>query len=509
MKILVTIVFILFASALRAEEEPARLSLYGSFLHSAAAPHVLFFFSDIEENDAFELRRALRNHEIKLVVLLSSGGSVWESLIMAGILFDRGIDTYVPDIYHNGGCYSACAFMFFAGQNSLAVGDLAVHQVGSYDPDLDDLKRRQAETQQATQFTTSEIIGFLNEFNTPPWVFEKMFRSRAFYHFSDEEKQELSVGELDPEIQRAADDFLQVFFRPPDWTNASSFSLEGHTGNVMSASFSPDGRLILTSGHRTARIWDSETGSEVATLTGHHGQLWDAAFSPDGGRVVTASFDRTARIWDANTGDMIATLRHPSGLFQADFSPDGKQIITASSDGTAHIWDIANQREVLKLSARAGPLLTAAFSQDGMRIVTDGNDSTARIWDAKTGQEIAVIRASRQVTDAEFSPDMRSIVTASSDGAVRIWNSETGQEIATLIEPTGITSRNAKFSFDGSLVVTGDVDGTVRILDIESGQEVAELKGAEVILGLDISSNGMQIVAGGSNDKIARVWTAK
>ena len=34
-----------------------------------------------------------------------------------------------------------------------------------------------------------------------------------------------------------------------------------------------------------------------------------AAFSPDGKRVVTASDDNTARLWDAETGREIATLK--------------------------------------------------------------------------------------------------------------------------------------------------------------------------------------------------------
>ena len=37
-------------------------------------------------------------------------------------------------------------------------------------------------------------------------------------------------------------------------------------------------------------------------LRGHTRQVRSARFSPDGKRVVTASFDNTARIWDADGG---------------------------------------------------------------------------------------------------------------------------------------------------------------------------------------------------------------
>ena len=44
----------------------------------------------------------------------------------------------------------------------------------------------------------------------------------------------------------------------------------------------------------------------IAKLEGHSGIVWSAAFSPDGQRVVTASGDKTARVWNAATGDALA-----------------------------------------------------------------------------------------------------------------------------------------------------------------------------------------------------------
>ena len=112
---------------------------------------------------------------------------------MAGIIHDKGIATYVPELAEKLGCYSACSFMFFGGKIRQADGILAVHQAGAYGSERDKASAKVSETQQNTQFTVSEIIGFLNVFETPPWVFEKMFRSREFYVFSDEEKTRLAA----------------------------------------------------------------------------------------------------------------------------------------------------------------------------------------------------------------------------------------------------------------------------------------------------------------------------
>lgn len=53
---------------------------------------------------------------------------------------------------------------------------------------------------------------------------------------------------------------------------------------------------------QTAKIWDLETGKEVATLKGHTGEIVSLNFSAEGDRIITGSFDFTARIWDTNTG---------------------------------------------------------------------------------------------------------------------------------------------------------------------------------------------------------------
>ena len=112
---------------------------------------------------------------------------------MAGIIHDKGIATYVPELPEKLGCYSACSFMFFGGKIRQADGILAVHQAGAYGSERDKASAKVSETQQNTQFTVSEIIGFLNEFETPPWVFEKMFRSQEFYFFDEDQKTRLAA----------------------------------------------------------------------------------------------------------------------------------------------------------------------------------------------------------------------------------------------------------------------------------------------------------------------------
>jgi WD40 repeat protein len=127
----------------------------------------------------------------------------------------------------------------------------------------------------------------------------------------------------------------------------------GHTGLVNSVAFSPDGKRVLTGAglhgrpgsdsdeDNTAKLWDAETGQELRTFRGHTSNVYSVAFSPDGTLVLTGSEDSTAKLWDAETGQEIRTFRgHTRGVSSVAFSPDGTRVLTGSEDRTARIWQL-------------------------------------------------------------------------------------------------------------------------------------------------------------------------
>ena len=81
-----------------------------------------------------------------------------------------------------------------------------------------------------------------------------------------------------------------------------------HDKSVLAASFSPDGRWVVTaSDDQTARVWEAASGRPVGEPLRHDGVVNAASFSPDGRWVVTASLDQTARVWEAASGVLSAS----------------------------------------------------------------------------------------------------------------------------------------------------------------------------------------------------------
>jgi WD40 repeat protein len=89
----------------------------------------------------------------------------------------------------------------------------------------------------------------------------------------------------------------------------------------------------------TARVWDAATGDVELVLRGHGDAVNDASFSSNGRFVVTASADGTARVWDLATGVTLAVLagaRAP--LASASFSPDDRFVAVGGDDGSTRIY---------------------------------------------------------------------------------------------------------------------------------------------------------------------------
>lgn len=194
---------------------------------------------------------------------------------------------------------------------------------------------------------------------------------------------------------------------------------------VMSLAISPDGKQIATGSYETAiKRWDIESGRELKSMTGHSDYVISIAYSPDGKSLVSGSANREIMIWDTELGDTTKVLRgHTGWVHSVSFSHDGKRIVSASSDGTVRVWDVVTGKETLILDGHANSVQSAFWSPDDKCIVSASSDNTVRIWDVEEGVTLKIYKAHKgKCCSANFSPDGKRVVSASEDGSIRIWD---------------------------------------------------------------------------------------
>ncbi len=305
---------------------------------------------------------------------------------------------------------------------------------------------------------------------------------------------------LEPE---AVGDLKQIIVADPELG-----VLAGHQDIVKAASFSPDGRRVATASYDgTARVWDSETGVEVARFA-PGSKLMSAAFSADGARLLTAGDDGALRIWSIASGRQLWQARSSAPLRWAAFSPvDPDVVASAGADGAAMIWSVRTSAGRLLAKPASAPMECIRFSRDGTRLAAASDDGEVRILDAQTGAVRQELKGSGPMLSAAFSPDGTLVVAASRDHTARIWTLSDPANPAVLTGHTDdVTS--AAFSPDQKRVITSSMDWTVRVWDVATAREVTRLRGhRSTVQSAAFSPDGTRIVSAGS-DGTARIWNA-
>jgi WD40 repeat protein len=330
----------------------------------------------------------------------------------------------------------------------------------------------------------------------------------------------------------------------------------GHSGDVFYLAFSPDGRLLATTGDDVrAKIWDVATGRLLHTMvTGGDDGLDEPhiVFLPDGETLLTENCYE-ARTWNVRTGELLSTVdlncsygpispdgrlvsgTHPIGVCDAATGDElwsiergeeeGDPGMAFSGDGT--ILALRRPTAVEVYDSRSGALLrrfplpefaydshSIAVSPDGTLVASPTESGNSRdeqllLWHIPSGEVRWTLPPDTLGADClTFSPD-GVVLSAFDYGRVVQWRVDTGERLPGFAIPEACRLgliRELRYTPDGSAIAAGTTH-TVHLYDLATGKRVRVFGQRRRVVGSVAVSPRGGVAASGDDDGGVRFWS--
>src|SRR5262249_51005799 len=294
------------------------------------------------------------------------------------------------------------------------------------------------------------------------------------------------------------------------------------------------------------RIYNLDTGAELARWQPHGTEIHSLAFSPDGTKLATGGADFVVKIWDVASKKELHSLavredKDKTAYFPTvhclTFSPDGHSLFGGSNE--SNMWNAATGAVLWKKRTHTWGTFSAPFSPDGETLATAGSAGDGNhvlVFNPATGSQVRILKGPQDgwkgAEDVAFDPKGRFLASAGPDNRIRLWDVKTwtelqppqpapasklplekgagGADVAS-VKVRDFTGHKAQvhsvaFSGDGKRAITGSPDKTACVWDVETGERLAQFLGhTDDVTAVALSPDGKLALTGGA-DRSIHLW---
>jgi WD40 repeat protein len=186
-------------------------------------------------------------------------------------------------------------------------------------------------------------------------------------------------------------------------------------------SFSPDNRLVLSTGYWNHNILSNIMHEELNAGSGLiRSDYLDILKSND---LSTKGWYCALLLWDISTGRCLRDFRgHTHWVTSVCWSPDGNFALSGNANGTLELWEIVTGRCLRILKGHTDRIDSVCFSADGNFALSGSRDNTMRLWEISTKKCIWTFEGhTNRVVSTCFSVDGCFAISASDDQLLKVW----------------------------------------------------------------------------------------
>lgn len=227
-------------------------------------------------------------------------------------------------------------------------------------------------------------------------------------------------------------------------------TLKGHKKAVYSVSFDRNGRMLVSGGKSTVKIWEIETSELLQSFEGREDDWFTSvSFHPVTDTLAYATpYDGLVKLHEARRGQLLQNLGGGDGISSIAYNPSGNLIAYSTISGTIKIFNIPTQTEI-SLFSREGAVNSITFDPREMMLASGDEDHTVKLWDTTSGKLLRTLEGhTSSVKAVVFISDSGLLSSRSSDGTIRLWNGDTGACIAMIPEITSNESNYGGLAFN-------------------------------------------------------------
>ena len=288
---------------------------------------------------------------------------------------------------------------------------------------------------------------------------------------------------------------------------ALAHTLSGHSDEVRSVAFSPDGQFLVSgSSDFTVKGWNVRTGQSIGALAGNMGKVSSVTFSPDGELLASGGFDKTVRVWKLPDGEPFHALDHSDWVFSVAFSPDSRILASGGADKEIKLWNLETGELLSTLAGHSHWVLSLGFGSDGQTLFSGSADKTVKVWSLpRTDDPPLTFDHSDWVRSVAFDPGSRCVTSGSEGGKIRVWDLKTSKSVRSFAGHSGAVLSVAIDS-DGQLLISGGPDGKIKTWNLRTGEPLQILPGHPGRVESVAFSPDGQLLASGGYDGTVKIW---